>query len=230
MNPAAYAALFGAGVASFANPCVLPLVPAYLGMIAGDEPRASTPRRVGSTAVFIAGFTTVFAGLGLVAETIGRNADALVSSIQRVGGVVVIALGLIQLGVFRNLGSRSWRMNTRLPHGTLTRPFVMGLSFGAAWTPCVGPLLGAALVTAAHSSTKTQGTVLLVVYALGVGVPFVATSLALESAPALTRRLQPVGRALHLASGVTLIFLGLLLATGRYNSLTSVLARFVPTT
>jgi cytochrome c-type biogenesis protein len=105
----------------------------------------------------------------------------------------------------------------------------MGITFGAAWTPCVGPLLGAALVTAAHSSTKTQGIALLVAYAMGVGVPFVAASLALDSAPTLTTRLRSLGRALYYVAGVTLIVLGVLLVTGRYNSLTSLLARFTAT-
>jgi cytochrome c-type biogenesis protein len=228
VNPGAYIALFGAGVASFANPCVLPLVPAYLGMIAGDEQHASHRRLVG-TLVFVAGFTAVFAGLGVVAEIAGRNVDELLSSIQRVGGAVLIALGLIQLGAVRGLRAASWRLNPRLPDGPLTRPLVMGITFGAAWTPCVGPLLGAALVTAAHSSTKTQGIALLVVYAMGVGVPFVATSLALDSAPTLTTRLRSLGRALYYVAGVTLIVLGVLLVTNRYNSLTSVLARFTAT-
>lgn len=229
MNPGAYAALFGAGVASFANPCVLPLVPAYLGMIAGDEPRVSPHRRLVGTLVFVAGFTAVFAALGVVAEVAGRNVDELLSSIQRVGGVVIVVLGLIQLGAIRSFRAASWHLNTRLPNGPVARPLVMGLMFGAAWTPCVGPLLGAALVTAANSSTKTQGIALLVVYAMGVGVPFVAASLALESAPTFTTHLRSFGRALHYVAGVTLIVLGVLLATGRYNSLTSVLSRVTAT-
>ena len=225
MNAGAYVALFGAGVASFANPCVLPLVPAYVGMMAGDEARGSPHCRVVATAVFVTGFTAVFAGLGLVAEIAGRNVDELLNSIQRIGGVVIIGLGLIQLGVVRSLRTASWRLNTRLPDGPVARPLVMGITFGAAWTPCVGPLLGAALVTAANSSTTTQGIALLIVYAAGVGVPFVASSLALESAPGLTRGLQPLSSSLHYLAGVTMIGLGVLLVAGRYNALTSLLAR-----
>jgi cytochrome c-type biogenesis protein len=229
VNPGAYVALFGAGVASFANPCVLPLVPAYLGVIAGDEQHASPHRRVVATATFVAGFTAIFAGLGVVAEIAGRNVDELLYSIQRVGGAVIIALGLIQLGAIRRLRTASWHLKTSLPNGRVARPLVMGLTFGAAWTPCVGPLLGAALVTAAHSSTKTQGIALLVVYAMGVGVPFVAASLALESAPTLSTRLRSLGRAMHYVAGVTLIVLGVLLVTDRYNSLTSQFARLTAT-
>jgi cytochrome c-type biogenesis protein len=229
MNPGAYIALFGAGIASFANPCVLPLVPAYVGMIAGDEARGSPHRRTIATLIFVTGFTAIFAALGLVAEIAGRNVDQLLSSIQQIGGVVLIALGLIQLGAVRRVRTVSWRLNTRLPDGRFTRPLVMGITFGAAWTPCVGPLLGAALVTAAHTSTKTEGVLLLVVYAVGVGVPFVAASLAIESAPALTRKLQALSNTLRHVAGVTLIGLGLLLATDRYNSLTSWLARITAT-
>ncbi|MEO8696821.1 MAG: cytochrome c biogenesis protein CcdA [Acidimicrobiales bacterium] len=229
MNPGAYVALFGAGVASFTNPCVLPLVPAYVGMMAGDEARRSPHRRVIATAFFVSGFTAVFAGLGLVAEIAGRNVDALLNSIQRIGGIALVVLGLIQLGAIRRLRTASWRLNPRLPTGPVTRPLVMGITFGAAWTPCVGPLLGAALVSAAHSSTKFQGISLLVAYAVGVGVPFVAASLALESAPAVTRRLQPFGRALHYVAGATLIVLGLLLTTDHYDAVTSLLARIIAT-
>ncbi len=229
MNTSAYIALFGAGIASFLNPCVLPLVPAYLGMITGTNRRASQSELLGATVLFVAGFTAVFAGLGLVAETLGRNIDAMLGDIQRVGGVIVICLGLIQFGAIPRLRATSGRLRSPLLHSPLLQPVVLGVTFGTAWTPCVGPLLGAALVTAGRSSTKTQGIALLATYAMGVGVPFVATSLALDAAPSLTKRLRLVGRAAHHLAGVTLIVLGLLLATDRYNALTSVLARLVPT-
>jgi cytochrome c-type biogenesis protein len=109
------------------------------------------------------------------------------------------------------------------------RPFVLGVAFGAAWTPCVGPLLGAALTVAARSGQAGRGAVLLFAYALGIGVPFLLASLGLASSPALAGWLRRAGPRVERLAGGLLVVLGLLLATGTYGHLTSYLARFTPT-
>jgi cytochrome c-type biogenesis protein len=210
---------------------VVPLLPAYLGIIAseGDAGTGEGAPSVRATAVFVLGFAVVFAALGAAAGVIGGSLDDVESVVQRVGGVVVILMGLALLGVVRGRFAAEHRLFPAVPNvaGPL-RPFVVGIVFGAAWTPCVGPLLGAALTVAAASGQAVRGTVLLVAYALGIGVPFMLASLGLASSSSARRRLRRMGPFIERAGGVLLVVLGVLLVTGAYDALTSYLARFTP--
>jgi cytochrome c-type biogenesis protein len=218
-------ALFGAGVASFVAPCCVPLVPAWLGMVAGSAQRA-----VGATALFVAGFAAVFALLGTAAGAVGSSLDDVQDWLERGGGVVVALFGLALLGVVRGPFARERRLIGRLPQVTgIVRPLVVGVAFGAAWSPCVGPLLGAALVAAADTGSPGAGAVLLSAYAAGIGVPFLLASMAFGAWPGIAERLRRIGPRLERVAGVLLVVLGVLLATGAYRHLTSYLARFTPT-
>jgi cytochrome c-type biogenesis protein len=223
-------ALFGAGVASFLAPCIIPLVPAYLGIIVGEMGDAHDPARaVPATLIFIAGFTTVFAGLGALAGLLGSSLDTFQEGVRIVGGALIIVMGLALLGIARGPLARERRLIPTLPHVTgVARPYVVGVAFGAGWSPCVGPLLAAALTIAARSGQVWHGTILLVAYALGIGVPFLLAALGLASSPALAERLRRIGPNLERVSGVFLVILGVLLVTNTYVHLTSYLARFVP--
>ena len=222
-------ALFGAGVASFLAPCLVPLLPAYLGMVVGEAADAGDPARaVPATAIFVAGFATVFALLGTLAGLVGGSVSSVENGIQRVGGAVVIVMGLALLGVARGPFLRELRPLKRIPSSGPLRPFVLGIAFGAAWSPCVGPLLGAALVVAARSGQAGRGALLLAAYALGIGVPFLLASLGLASWPGLAAWLRRVAPRIQRAAGALLVVLGVLLATGGYRQLTSYLARFTP--
>jgi cytochrome c-type biogenesis protein len=225
-----YVALFGAGVASFLAPCLVPLVPAYLGMIVGESGESGDiAAAVPATIVFIAGFAAVFAALGVTAGSIGSSLSSVQDVLQRVGGVIVVALGLIMLGVVRGRLVQERRLVTRLPNvGGSARPLVLGVAFGAAWSPCVGPLLGAALVVAAHGGAPVRGGLLLLAYAAGIGVPFLLASLGLAASPGIAARVRSIGPALERIGGVLLVVLGVLLATGTYAHLTSYLAQFAP--
>ena len=222
--------LFGAGVASFLAPCIVPLLPAYLGIIAGETADARDPARaVPATAVFVLGFAVVFAAFGAAAGLLGSSLHDVQTLVQRVGGVIVALMGLALLGVLRGPFLRERRLVQRLPAGGgKFRPFVVGVAFGAAWSPCVGPLLAAALTLAARSGQVGRGTLLLVAYAFGIGVPFLLAALGLASFPGIAERLQRVGPTIERVAGVLLVALGLLLATGGYAYLTSYLARFTP--
>jgi cytochrome c-type biogenesis protein len=223
-------ALFGAGVASFLAPCIVPLVPAYLGIIVGEVGDAHDPARaVPATLIFIAGFTTVFAGLGAVAGLLGSSLSTFQDIVRVVGGVVIIVMGLALLGVARTVFGRERRLIPQLPAvGGVARPYVVGVAFGAGWSPCVGPLLAAALTIAARSEEVGRGTILLCAYAMGIGVPFLVAALGIASSPRLAERLQRMGPGLERVAGVSLVVLGVLLATNTYVHLTSYLARFVP--
>ena len=223
-------ALFGAGVASFLAPCIIPLVPAYLGIIVGEMGDAHDPARaVPATLVFIAGFTTVFAGLGALAGLLGSSLEAFQNDVRIVGGVLIIVMGLALLGFARGPLAREKRLIPQLPAVTgVARPYVVGVAFGAGWSPCVGPLLAAALTIAARSGGVGRGTILLAAYALGIGVPFLLAALGLASSPGLAERLRRIGPNLERVSGILLVVLGVLLATNTYVHLTSYLAHFVP--
>lgn len=226
-------ALFGAGVASFLAPCLVPLLPAYLGMVAGEAAEARTPARaVPATAAFVLGFALVFAGLGAAAGLLGSSLAGVQEGVQRVGGVVVAVLGLALLGVVRGPFAGERRLLPVVPAlpGRLRRlrPVLIGVAFGAAWTPCVGPLLGAALTVAARTGDAARGAVLLAAYAAGIGVPFLVASLGLASWPSLSERLRRVGPAVQRVAGALMVVLGVLLATGAYRHLASYLARFTP--
>ena len=227
--------LFGAGVASFLAPCVVPLLPAYLGIVAGEAgPRAGGgddggARSVRATALFVLGFAVVFAALGAAAGVVGSSLSGVQSVVQRAGGLLVVVMGLALVGVVRGPRATEHRLVRALPQVTgPVRPFVVGIVFGAAWTPCVGPLLGAALTIAAASGQAARGSLLLVAYAVGIGVPFMLASLGLASSRTARARLARAGPVVQRVGGVLLVALGVLLLTGAYQHLTSYLARFTP--
>jgi len=220
----AYLALLGAGVTSFLSPCVLPLMPAYVGMMAGEA--ADEPRAVSRAAgLFVVGFTVVFVGLGMLAGQLGSSTAAVEDWVPRLGGFAVIVFGLVLLGRAPQSLRAERRLWTTWPKswGAL-RPVAMGVTFGAAWTPCVGPLLGAALVAATTSADPWRGAGLLFAYSLGVGVPFIATALAISSSPRLLAWLRRLSSRLAPVSGVVLVVLGVLLVADLYDDVVAPLA------
>ncbi len=220
-------ALFGAGVASFLAPCVVPLLPAYMGMVLGTSADEADPgKALLATSQFVLGFAIVFAGLGVAAGALGSSLDTTTTWLERIGGLIVAVMGLALLDVIH---IRERRAILTVPKSLgAARPVVLGVAFGAAWTPCVGPLLGAALVVAAHSSNPARGGILLGAYALGIGVPFLVASLGLASSKAFNDFLRRISVPLQRVTGVLLVVLGLLLLTGLYKHLTSYLAQFTP--
>lgn len=178
-------AAVGAGLLSFLSPCVLPLVPPYLCFLAGasldriaGEPDAAVTLRVfGRALAFVFGFSLVFVALGAAASSIGQLVSDHLTILSRVAGVVIVALGLHLLGVFRLfLLMREARFEAGSPTGPLSA-FVVGLAFAFGWSPCVGPVLASILLVAGTDSTVQGGAILLAAYAAGIGVPFLLAAL-----------------------------------------------------
>ena len=223
-------ALFGAGLTSFLAPCVLPLVPGFLGALAGDggasalAPATAGGRRVlpapAAAGLFVAGFTAVFVAVGTAAGAVGAAVGG--GPVQRAGGVVVVLFGLVLLGLPGPL-VRSWRPRIRLPAVGPLRPLVLGVVFGTAWTPCVGPLVGAALVVAGGTGSAWRGAAALAAYGAGLGAPFVALAAGLSWSPQLHRVLRRTGPVLARVAGAALVAAGVALALGRYDDLVSAL-------
>lgn len=228
-----YLGAFAAGLYSFLSPCVLPLVPGYLSLMTGMSVSdlregASARRVVPSTLAFIGGFTLVFVLLGAVATSVGTYLVQHRMLLDRVSGGVVMALGLFLLAgmVFRfPFLFQETRFHPAVGEmGVLASP-VMGAAFAFGWTPCIGPVLGAVLTAAGAQGQVGRGMALLAVYSLGLGVPFLATSLALGK---LTGVLGWFSRHGRLVTGVSASFLvgfGLLLFTGRLTAVSGWLLR-----
>jgi cytochrome c-type biogenesis protein len=208
---------FGGGVLSFASPCVLPLVPAYIGHLAGhtiDKEGASRARTLMHAAAFVAGFTIIFVLLGSAASYIGERAyDVLRSTPFRVfSGVVLIVLGLHMTGLLRITALYRdtrfhFKANARLG---LLSSLIIGVIFAAGWTPCIGPILGGILLLAAQQGTVSQGALLLTAYSLGLGVPFLVAGYALESSTRLIQKLNRHVHTVELISGSLMILMGIL--------------------
>ncbi len=223
-----------AGVLSFLSPCVLPIVPSYLCFVTGmslEEMEEGVDRRRVLTyaLLFTGGFTIIFVLLGASASYLGRFFQHYDLWIARIGGVVILILGLHLAGLFRItplLREKRFHFANR-PVGYLGAVGV-GMAFGAGWTPCIGPILGAILTYAYVQETFWEGVGLLFVYSVGLAIPFLLSALALDrflGAFARFRRFLP---AVQVASGVLLVVLGLLLITGSFTLLTGWLVRFTP--
>jgi cytochrome c-type biogenesis protein len=216
---------FLAGLVSFLSPCVLPLVPAYLGHLAGTNVTGASalPRRVLllHALAFVAGFSTVFIAfwisIGLAFEVLRAYAPLL----RQLGGVILILMGLNLLGLF-NLPflykEKRLAVETRRPPGVATS-YLVGTLFAAGWTPCIGPVLAGIIGLASFSGTVWQGTWLLVAYCAGLGVPFLLTAAALGSALHGLRRLRPLMPVFSRVGAVFIIVVGVLMVTNTFARL-----------
>lgn len=225
----------GAGVLSFLSPCVLPLVPSYLSFVTGmtlEDLRDGVGDRRAvllHSALFVAGFSAVFMLLGASASFIGQFFRVYEDWIARIGGVLIVVLGLHLLGVFR-IGALMRERRVQLadkPAGKLGT-LAVGAAFGAGWTPCIGPVLGAILTLAGTRETVWSGVGLLLVYSVGLAVPFMVAALALDWFLGAFRRFRRFIPVMEKASGLLLVGLGILLLTGSFTVLSGWLVRFTP--
>jgi len=224
----------GAGILSFLSPCVLPLVPSYLSFVTGmslEDLQEGLDRRATFThaLLFVAGFTGIFLLLGASASFLGQFLRAYEVWISRVGGVVIVVLGLHLAGAFRLTPlMREKRIHIRDKPAGYLGTLGVGAVFGAGWTPCIGPILGAILTFASSQDHFWSGVALLLVYSLGLAIPFLLSALALDAFLRIFARFRRFLPVVQVASGLLLVFLGLLLLTGSFGTLTSYLTRFTP--
>ncbi len=228
---------FLAGLVSFLSPCVLPIVPSYLGFVTGltlDELKQgdrsdARQRATVHAALFVLGFSLVFLALGASATALGMVVRRALPLMQQVGGLVIVAFGLYLLGILKIPALMRERRfhHASKPVGKLGSVLV-GVAFGAGWTPCIGPVLASVLLYASFEETMVQGMSLLGAYALGLGIPFFVSAVAfnwfLTGSARLRRWLVPMERA----AGAVLVVLGVLLFTGHFAVISSFFARFAP--
>ena len=225
---------FTAGVLSFLSPCVLPLVPSYLTFVTGmslEDIQEGVDRRatfVHST-LFVIGFSSIFILLGASASFLGQFLRHYEVWIARIGGVVIIVLGLHLAGVFRLTPLlREKRVYLKDKPAGYLGTLGVGMAFGAGWTPCIGPILGAILTYGMTQDTMWAGVGLLSVYSLGLAIPFLLASLALDRFLLTFQRFRRWIPVVERASGVLLIVLGILLLTGQFTVLAGWLNRYTP--
>ena len=213
---------FAAGAVSFVSPCVLPLVPGYVSYVAGDA-AASDRRDAARTAAlggcFVLGFSTVFILLGASATVLGQILLAYRYQLNLVGGAIVIVFGLVLLGFLKPmLLMRDRRFHVTIPGGRPISAYVLGIAFGFGWTPCIGPILGAILTVSAASTTIAGGAVLLGIYSLGLGIPFVASAVFVERVTRSLKAIGRIGRILQAAAGSVMVLAGLAMITGQLTT------------
>ena len=227
---------FAAGFLSFLSPCVLPLVPSYVSFVTGLgmeelESGGADVKRVTllHSLLFVAGFTCIFMLMGASATYVGQLLRSYQDVIARLGGAVIILFGIYLLGVIPVAAlSRERRYQFQSKPVGYAGTVAVGVAFGAGWVPCIGPILGAILTLAATRASVAEGVGLLGVYSAGLAIPFVLSALALTAFLSWFQRFRRYMRYVEWAAGILLIFVGLLLLTGKFTVLAGWLVQFTP--
>jgi cytochrome c-type biogenesis protein len=231
-------AAFIAGFLSFISPCVLPLIPGYVSFVSGvsledmrgDAAVSSARRHVLVTSLFfVLGFSLVFVALGATASVVGQFLFERQPLLAKIAGVLLVIFGLHTMGVFRIalLESEKRMQANRKPAGALGAMLV-GVAFAFGWSPCIGPILGGILALAAAKDTVWEGTQLLAVYSVGLGIPFLLTSIAINQFFAVTKRIRKHYHAIELVSGGLLVAIGVLIFTNQFTIIVRYLQPYLP--
>lgn len=218
-----------AGLVSFLSPCVLPLVPPYLGYLGGSTINMASAAEDGlddglwrrvviGSVVFVLGFTTVFVGLGAGASVVGQFIQTYRNELAIVAGAVILLFGLHFLGVFRiPLLYKEARYHTAGEGAGFIGAYVIGLAFAFGWTPCIGPILATVLALAANEASLAKGVQLLFVYSLGLGVPFILAAIAIRPFLSFMQRFRKHLGAVEKVMGALLVVTGILFLSGSIN-------------
>ena len=220
---------FAAGVFSFLSPCVLPLIPSYLSFVSGvslEEMRSDRAearerwRVVLNSVAFIIGFSLVFVSLGASASLLGALFLSYRNAIRVIGGIFILLVGLYLVGLFKIAAlERYLQFNLKDKPAGYAGSVLVGITFAVAWTPCVGPILGAILTVSTVQTSASGGVGLLATYAAGLGVPFLLTALFTRELAGRLRALRRLGTALQIVAGVILIVMGVAMVTGQLSRL-----------
>ena len=237
-NEVTLIAAFVAGFLSFISPCVLPLIPGYVSFVSGvsledmrgDAAVSSARRHVLVTSLFfVLGFSLVFIALGATASVVGQFIFRQQPILAKIAGVLLVIFGLHTMGVFRIalLESEKRMQADRKPAGALGAMLV-GIAFAFGWSPCIGPILGGILALAASKNTVWEGIELLAVYSVGLGIPFLLTSIAINQFFAVTKRIRKHYHAIEVVSGSLLVVIGVLIFTNQFTIIVRYLQPYLP--
>ncbi len=218
---------FSAGLLSFLSPCILPLIPAYISYLTGSSIKEISSNKQKLYTLYKAigfsiGFSIIFIVMGLSVTALGRYFDKYQDYIRIIGGILVIIFGLHISGLIKIKFLYYERRITepnKLRSGASS--IILGMSFAAGWTPCIGPILSSILIYASGAETLSKGVLLLVAYSIGLAVPFIFTALAIESLAKYIRRVSKYMNIISIISGILLIVVGVLILTDRMLVLNS---------
>lgn len=219
------ATAFAAGAVSFLSPCVLPLVPGYVSFVAGrtvnDGESAKPLRTLWLSLCFVLGFTTIFVILGAGANALNMLLAPFRYQVTLLSGALIVLFGIFTLDLWRPQWSQRELRVHATPQGAGSAPaYLLGMAFAFGWTPCIGPVLGAILSLAASSSSRgTDGMVLLAVYSLGLGLPFILAALFLGGFVSRMGKLRVAGRVLRYVAGGMMIAMGIAMMTGHLTDI-----------
>jgi cytochrome c-type biogenesis protein len=226
---------FLAGLVSFVSPCVLPLIPAYLSFLTGSSleelkaqsDAASRARTMLHALAFVAGFTVVFMAIGLSASALGSAFVDYKDWIARIGGAVVIVLGLNMVGLFKIPAlMMDKRLQFRSANRSLVASFLVGIGFAAGWSPCIGPILSLIILKASQQNYGAA-TFYLFVYSMGLAVPLLITAAAITQALTALNRIKRYLGAIEITAGVLLILAGLVIVTGSFGRVAGFFYQYV---
>jgi cytochrome c-type biogenesis protein len=234
-DPAAGVTIFAAlaaGVVSFLSPCVLPLVPGYLSAVSGvsaaELESAGWRRVLGPSLLFVASFSAIFILLGLTATAIGSFFQENLETLTKISAALIIAMGVLFVSaLFIPRLSREWHVDALLERAGKGGPIVAGAAFAIAWTPCIGPTLGAILGAAAISGSALHGAVLLAVYSAGLAIPFLLTAVAFSRMTTAFSVVKRHYQVIVAAGGLILIAMGILIWTGELTRLNNEAQRWL---
>ncbi len=225
---------FIAGLVSFFAPCVFPLVPAYIGFFTGvaatdEELKSKRNEILKYSLIFVSGFLIVFLLLGLSATSLGHAFAVNRAVFAKIGGVVMVLLGMYLLGVFKNPAiyrELKIDLHKKLTKYQSVNAFIFGLTFGFAWTPCIGPVLAVILLWASQASSALVGTALLLAYGLGIGVPFILIGLFIDKIMPWIRKTAKIQQYVHTIAGALILIFGIMLLTNTLGYISAYLLNF----
>lgn len=208
-----YVISFLEGIITFISPCLLPMLPIYISYFAGGGER-STGRTLKGALGFVTGFTVVFVAMGALAGTVGSFLRQYQTVVNIISGLIVIFFGLNFLGVFKLNLFRGSSRSVKTDNMGFFSAMVFGVIFSIGWTPCVGAFLGSALMLASQQGHVIEGMLMLFVYSLGLGIPFILSAVLIDYLKSAFNWIKKNYQIINLVSGGFLVFVGILMATG----------------
>lgn len=204
---------FFSGLVSFLSPCVLPLIPAYVSILADEDENLKRNKVLSQSLLFILGFTIIFIIMGASGALIGRLFGENIKFFRVLAGIIIIIFGLQTAEIIKiKFLYREKRFSKRIKE---FGPIVMGMAFAAGWTPCIGPILGSILLYASSQSEVATGIVMLLFYSLGMGVPFLITAILIEKFDFVRKKIYKYMVPIKKISGIFMIIIGLLMVTNK---------------
>jgi len=218
-----YVIAFLEGIITFLSPCLLPMLPIYISYFAGGGERSAGKTLKGALG-FVTGFTVVFVALGALAGTVGSFLQKYQTAVNLVSGLVVIVFGLSFLGVFQLKLFRGSQWSVKTDNMGFFSALVFGMIFSVGWTPCVGAFLGSALMLASQQAHAVEGMLMLLAYSLGLGIPFVLSAVLIDYLKSAFNWIKKNYSIINTISGILLVLIGILMATGTLGRLLSLLS------